>query len=387
MRILHICLSNFYIDNWRYQENELIRQHVQDGHDVLMLASTETYDGNAKITYTAPGEYMGADGARVIRLPYRRFLPHKIMRKFRMYPGVYSTISEFAPDTILFHGAAAYEVITVARYARDHPEVPLYVDSHTDFNNSAQGVVAREILHKLYYRTCLQAALPKIEKLFGVTPERCAFLHDVYGVPEDRIELFPLGGHPVHDPEYSERRNRMRSAMKLSPDTIAFAYTGKMRLRRKPLETLTGFIDHAPENSVLLIGGILVEGHKKEELRALIGSDPRIRFLGWQDPDQLTDLLCATDVYLNPGTHSTTNEHAVCCRCAFALDDATVNRELLRDNGWILDGMTTLKRVFRESVTADLAAMQDRSYALACEKLDYAVMANRINRIRQNSQS
>ena len=41
MKIIHLCLSCFYIDNYRYQENELVREHVTDGHEVLVVASTD----------------------------------------------------------------------------------------------------------------------------------------------------------------------------------------------------------------------------------------------------------------------------------------------------------------------------------------------------------
>ena len=59
MKILHCCLSCFYIDGYSYQENELIREHVQAGHDVLVLASTESFDETQKKTYLNPGEYIG----------------------------------------------------------------------------------------------------------------------------------------------------------------------------------------------------------------------------------------------------------------------------------------------------------------------------------------
>ena len=42
MRILHLCLSCFYIDGYNYQENILPRINHEDGHDVRILASTET---------------------------------------------------------------------------------------------------------------------------------------------------------------------------------------------------------------------------------------------------------------------------------------------------------------------------------------------------------
>ena len=69
MRILHLCLSCFYIDDAGYQENHLVRQHVADGHEVLVIASTEIFDGKGGLGYAEPGSYIGSDGAKVIRIP------------------------------------------------------------------------------------------------------------------------------------------------------------------------------------------------------------------------------------------------------------------------------------------------------------------------------
>ena len=66
MKIAHICLSNFYVDGFGYQENDLVREHVAAGHDVLVLASTETIRGD-RTTHGEPGSYLGGDGAQVIR--------------------------------------------------------------------------------------------------------------------------------------------------------------------------------------------------------------------------------------------------------------------------------------------------------------------------------
>ena len=96
MRVLHLCLSCFYIDDAGYQENQLVRQHVDDGHDVLVIASTEVFDGKGGLTFAKPGSYLGSDGARVIRLPYTKCLPHKIGWKLRIHAGVYKLIEEFS---------------------------------------------------------------------------------------------------------------------------------------------------------------------------------------------------------------------------------------------------------------------------------------------------
>ena len=86
MKILHCCLSCFYIDNFNYQENMLVREHVAAGHDVFVLASTENYDSKGKLIYTSPGRYLGSDGAEVLRIPYIGFSPSRIGEKGSCLP-------------------------------------------------------------------------------------------------------------------------------------------------------------------------------------------------------------------------------------------------------------------------------------------------------------
>ena len=69
MKILHLCLACFYIDNYTYQENILPRINHEDGHDVRILASTETYVDNAHLGYVEPAEYVTEYGVPIKRLP------------------------------------------------------------------------------------------------------------------------------------------------------------------------------------------------------------------------------------------------------------------------------------------------------------------------------
>ena len=79
MKIVHLCVSCFFNDGRFYQENELMRQHVRDGHELLVIASTETVKPDGSNEYVKPSEYLGAEGAHVVRLAYR-FWPHKLAR-------------------------------------------------------------------------------------------------------------------------------------------------------------------------------------------------------------------------------------------------------------------------------------------------------------------
>ena len=49
MRILHLCLANFYIDNYSYQENMLPKYHKMMGHYVSVIASKVSFDENGEL--------------------------------------------------------------------------------------------------------------------------------------------------------------------------------------------------------------------------------------------------------------------------------------------------------------------------------------------------
>ena len=61
MKILHCCLAAFYIDDYGYQENILPKIHKKQGHQVEILASTETYLNNSELGYIKPKSYRTKD--------------------------------------------------------------------------------------------------------------------------------------------------------------------------------------------------------------------------------------------------------------------------------------------------------------------------------------
>ena len=191
MRIVHLCLSCFYVDGYAYQENELVRQHVEDGHEVTVIASMENIGSDCRLIYVEPADYLGQDGARVIRLPYRRWLPHKVMRKLRLHPGVFKLLCQLNPEVILFHGLCGWELHAVARYKRENPSVRLYVDSHEDHNNSARNFVSRHLLHRLYYAWIIRRCWRWFDKVLCISIETMVFVAGTYRVPRDQLEFYP----------------------------------------------------------------------------------------------------------------------------------------------------------------------------------------------------
>lgn len=377
MRVLHLCLSCFYIDDAGYQENHLVRQHVNAGHDVLVIASTETFDGKGGLGYTAPDTYMGSDGAKVIRVPYASWLPHKIGRKLRIHSGVYDLMQAFEPEAILFHGCAGNEIVTAARYAADHRDVLLYADSHEDFNNSARGFISKNILHRLFYRNRMQAALPHIRKVLCVNVESMDFMSELYAIPRDLLEFFPLGGNVLAQAEMCDRRARTRGQLDMPDDAFIFLQSGKMTKRKKLIDSLESFSHLEGDHLRLLITGLLT-AETEQELSMKIKADPRVNFLGWKSPDELNDLLCAADVYLQPGTQSVTMQNALCCGCPVIIDDVPGHQPYVSAGATLVRDQPSLQKAMQDSLTWNHVQKREMASSFAIETLDYKKLAKRV---------
>lgn len=379
MKILHLMLSCFYIDNYSYQENILPRQNAADGHDVKIIASTETFIDNQRLGYIAPGVYTNRDGIEVRRLPYSAWLPHFIMRKVRSYPGVYDLIEEFGPDVILFHGIGACELLSVARYKRKHPSISLYVDSHSHSTNSGRNFVSKWLLHRVLYRWVIQRTRPYIDRVFYISLEAKDFIDENYGVPESMMEFFPLGGIVLDAVERKQKRDAKRLELGLKDDDILFIHTGKMDGLKRTEEILTAFSRVQDDRFRLaLIGSIPNE--IKARIDPLIQSDKRVSFLGWKGADELLEYLCACDMYVQPGGQSATMQNAMCAGAPVMLYPHRSHIPYLDGNGYFVKGVDDMAECFLKisQNPGELKVMSRNSERSARGILDYRKLAARL---------
>lgn len=379
MKIVHCCLSNFYIDGYAYQENELAAQNVRDGHDVTIIASTESLGSDGNLIYIAPSEYLGAEGAKVIRLPYRKFLPFSVMRKLRMHNHLFDWLNILKPDIILFHGTCGWELITVARYKKLNPDVKFYVDSHEDFNNSARGWISKWLLHYSFYRNILKFCLPEINKILCVTVDSISFVSGFYEVPAAKVELFPLGGQILDDVTYAEKRSAVRQQLGAQDDAIVLVQSGKLDASKQLVSALLAFAEIDDPRLRFVIAGVM-SADVDDKARHLIKRDGRVQYLGWLAPVGLRDLLCAADVYVQPFGQTVTTQMSLCCRCAIVVQDLPSHRAIFHKNGVLTSDSVTLATAFRYLVenAESLEDMRSASSAFAEQNLNYQKLAQRI---------
>lgn len=379
MRIVHVCLCGPYSDGFAYQENELVAQHLAMGHEVSVLATTETYGADRKLMHIAAGETGTKDGARLIRLPYRQGAPRSVMGKLRMHPDVFEWLEKLAPDVILFHGLCSWELLAVARYKRKHPVTRLYADCHEDFNNSARTLYAKWLLHFAYYRSVLKRCLPWIDKVLCVTVESISFARDFYGVSPALLELYPLGGEVLSDETYSTRRTMVRQQLGVDSSAVVLVQSGKLDTTKQLTQALRALASVVDSRLRYVIAGQM-SPDVQSEAQPLIDADVRVSYLGWIKPDALRDLLCAADVYVQPFGQTATTQMSLCCRCAIIVQDLPSHRALFCDNGFLTNEKQRLAVAFQYMVDhADrLEAMRAASGEFARVNLDYRMLALRV---------
>ncbi|AMT96346.1 MULTISPECIES: glycosyltransferase [Psychrobacter] len=379
MNIAHLCLSCFYYDGFSYQENLLVQQNVKDGHNVQVIASTESIDSNGRITFVQKSSYMGGDGALVNRVPYNKLVPKIIQYKIKSYDQVFTLLKDFAPDIIYFHGISAVELLSIKKFKIQYPNVKLILDCHSDKYNSATNFLSKNILHSIIYRTCYQSILPFVDKVFCISLDTMDFAIDFYGTPEEKVEFFPLGGECLEDEEYFDLRTNIRLDLNISESEIMILQTGKINAKKKAIESILQFKKVNNSNLVYVIAGSLEEDVKTEILK-LISSDNRIRYLGWVDSVRLKGLLCASDLYLQPGSQSATMQQSICLRNPIILDNVKSHKPFVDGNGWLINNIEDIYRIL-DSISENssvLSEMSKKSYQIAINILDYRKLAKKI---------
>lgn len=381
MKIAHIGLASFYTDGMTYQDNLLSQQNVRDGHEVLYVANAAKYV-NGKVIETGYEDSVLPCGVRLVRLPYKKILTASLSDKIRRVDGLYELLCDFAPDVIMCHGLCFSSSLDAVHYRKEHPETKLYADTHSDYGNSGKSWVSLHVLHRIYYRYLAQKALPYIEKLLYTSYERKDFFMENYGYPESVMEFYPLGGILPTDEEYSEMRSRRRKELGISDDELLFVHSGKLDAGKKTAELLNAFYAVPELNAKLIIAGSVPED-MKEKLLPLFERDRRIVYLGWLTADRLIEYLCASDIYLQPGTVSATMENSMCCRCAQMLFPTSAYTRAFPDDMafWVKnedDILSSLKAVSVEKGMVD--KMRKSAYSCALEMLDYKKLAARLYR-------
>lgn len=379
MKIVFLGLASTYTPGLTYQDNYLCTQTLADGHAVTYLSNPEKFV-NGEIVETGAEDTVLPDGLHLIRLPYVKLGLNIVTKKFRAFRGVYDILEREKPDLIFCHNLQYWSVRDVVRYKKDHPAVKFYADTHTDYNNSGTNWLSLHVLHRIFYRHLVRLVLPYLDRYFYVADECRQFSHEVYGIPNEKMEFYPLGGTLLSDGEYAAIRAKRRAELGLGENDRLYIHSGKLDALKRTDELLRAFSAVDDPHAVLAVIGSIPR-EREAVLLPLIAADKRIRYLGWKSGEELQEYLCAADLYCQPGSQSATMQNALCRYCPVMLyphPSHTVDY----DRGEVLWVKTQadMEAVFR-SLAADpaqLAPLRENAERLARELLDYRKLAARL---------
>ena len=379
MKIAHIGLAAYYTEGMTYQDNQLSEQNARDGHEVLYISNAAKYV-NGEIVDTGYEDSLLSSGVRLVRLPYERIVNGYLSEKLRKVKGLYTLLCDFAPDVIFSHEFCYLSAGDVIRYKKEHPEVKLYTDIHTDEKNSGRNWISMNIQHKIIYRALYQKAYPYLDSFFYLSQERKDFAVKHYGMPEDKMEFYPLGGRILTDSEYEALRNEGRAELGVKEDELVFIHSGKLDAAKRTEELLNAFAAVTGLKARLFVCGSIPKD-MEDKLTALFARDERVVYLGWKTADELIKLLCAADLYLQPGSQSATMENALCCRTGVMLyPHLAYTSDFDGGNVLWVENEKDMEKEFNaiRSGSIDLKELGKKSSLFASEYLDYRKLAARL---------
>ena len=309
MKIVHLCLSAFFIDNYSYQENMLPKYHVKMGYDVTVIASLFTFGADGRGSWLEGySEYDDKNGFHVVRLPYKK--PLMINKTLRHYDRFEEILNREAPDIIFSHNVSFADVSVLVKYLKKHPNVRVYADNHADFVNSAKNFLSKHILHPIIWRYYAKMLEPYLVKCYGVIPIRCRFLKEVYHINPDIIEFLPMG---VDDESIPADRMAIRTAIRkelsIPEDDMVILTGGKIDRLKNTHVLVEAFNSIRNRHIHLIICGTLTPD--MEYLETEIAKNQNIHHLGWCNPERVMNCMVASDMACFPGTHSTLWEQSV----------------------------------------------------------------------------
>lgn len=314
MKIVHVMISAFYREGFGYQENILPAKHLLLGHEVTIV----THDrykvyGDLKSDGRGIKNYVNKDRIKVVILPENKsFIKRLPLWEFRRFVKktdyLFEVLSDEKPDVVFVHNLPAADHEEIVDYKKKHPQLKVYCDSHSDYYNSPVDTLRLRIGKKVFTRLVVRHLANIAERIWGVTPWRVEYLHNVYGINTSKLGLLVMGGD--ENKINWENRNTIREQFRREhniPKEAFVVVTGGKIDKPKNIHLLIEAVKHS-NNSALYL---LVFGNYSEDLKQYSEeTDPHIVNLGWVASDAVYDIFLASDFGAFPGTHSVLWEQA-----------------------------------------------------------------------------
>lgn len=331
-RIVHIMLSNPLTDGIDYQEAILAKKHFETGHEVMLIVSSLTSNQNKEIIDVGPMNSNSINGYSICRLDIEKH--KKIKRKLAFCNGLYSLLLDYSPDTIFIHNNLVLNNNDIYEYCL-RKECNVFMDSHADMENMSfkHSFIKMFGINYFLQSLFLCHSGSFISKYWGVTPGRCAYLHDIFGIDENKIGQLNMG---VDDKQLTniESRENILDKYKICSvkDSFLIVFGGVIDANKNLEKLIDSFkiIRTTHKDTALLIFGSIKSGYEIDlNVEGLF-------YLGFLSNEEITQLFCVADLGVFPGSHSVLWEQAVGCGLPCVFKRIPGKEHVLNNNNCVL---------------------------------------------------
>jgi len=380
MKILHVCLANYYADNHSYQENILPIEHKRLGYDVEIIASTETFNDRNLLDHTNSGKYLTKENIPLTRIEYSTFLPFYLKTKLRLYKKLSEELEKSDPDIIFIHDvqfASAFELVKYIKKRRRTKDIKVFADCHADFTNSARNWLSHHVLHKILYKFCAMKLNEVVDKFWGVLPDRVNFLNQVYGIPREKIDLLNLGVESswIDLSNQCNTKAHLRKKLNHSNSDFLICTGGRIdQFKKNTLELMSAFKNCKIKNAKLLIFGTVADDLQLN-FDEILNNDDRIIYLGFINPDTVNEVIISSDIGIFLGRHSVIWEQSVGLGLPLILGCANQVNHLNHNDNIIFAPSATIAIDLLNEAILNQSLPNLRARALADSRLQFSYRA------------
>jgi glycosyltransferase involved in cell wall biosynthesis len=292
MKIVHV--QHPYIPDLGYQENHLPAEQQALGHDVVILTSTwipiDRGADNQESFEPGTYEYNGVTTYR--QRPYFKVqATGEVLNR-----GLYRKLTNLNPDVIHCHGVLTPNTVPSALYSF-RTGTALVIDDHLDEDNFSVDTPFKRVLFGTYRSTAFAFVRRQTDYFAPIQAYSRTILQDVFDVPDDRMELLPLGVDT--DTFYPDGTlgESVRADLNISSKEPLLITAGHFEPEKR-IEQLVRALAEIETSASLLLVGRGPDQYMSELFKLSEEKDvaERVHFYGYATHEELRGLYNAADV-------------------------------------------------------------------------------------------
>jgi glycosyltransferase involved in cell wall biosynthesis len=383
MKIVHVI--DYFYPQLGYQETFLAKTEVKQGHDVYVLTSNlfgeEIYQANQNILKHKK-KNVGFLLEREIKTIRLSAIPIPLVNNLFLI-GLEDVLTYIKPNIIICHGIASLNSIRLAKLKKHLINVKIIFDDHMTYHNTRGGIY--NLIYYLFKKLAMPSILDSSDQMVAVTYETKDFMKYMYGIPEKKIEIIPLGVDTKLFRRDPIARMQVRSKYNIQKHDVVFIYVGKVI----PIKGVHLFIEAAlkimkdfQSVKIMVVGG----SFKRHDdlLKKRINSSTfknNFTFIPVVPNEELYRYYSAADVGVWPFQCSITMKEALsCCVPIITSDDESCIPDmvgkgigLVYNNGDLNDLIKKMEMLMGSEIRENMS-IKAREFA---ENYDWAYLADK----------